>query len=170
MYCCHHPSPISDHSETTVMCNMTILTENYSYMESSILIMLLQLKIAEITKTGGVWCPLKDGIIQQCSCRKRIKTVKNLPAKFWTTSFQNMNMLCITPSSCFTALSFKHICFISPCQFTLLLNLHPLIWLVAHLDADWVVKVVRVNLVIHYSDDMEYIPSVTGIHSWLQFF
>jgi len=88
MYWWYHPSPISDRSETAVMCNMTILTENYSYMESSILIMLLWLKIAEITKTVRVWCPLKDGIIPQCSCRKCIKTAKNLPAKFWTTSFK----------------------------------------------------------------------------------
>ena len=54
MYMCHHPNPISDCSETVLLRNMTILAEKYSYMESSILIMMAQQKIAEITKTGRV--------------------------------------------------------------------------------------------------------------------
>jgi hypothetical protein len=53
------------------MYNMTILTENYSYMESSILIMLLQLK-TERTNAGRVGCPLKDNIILQLFWRKCI--------------------------------------------------------------------------------------------------
>jgi hypothetical protein len=112
----------------------------------------LQLKITEITKM-----------------RKCIKTVKNLPATFQTTSFQNMYMLTTTPSPCFTPVCFAHFCFNVPRQFTLCLEFHPLIWLAVHVDADWGVKGVKVNLVICYSDDMEHVPPVTSVHSCLQF-